>query len=338
MPVAAQWRHRGGMRSGEVAWALINILSLNHLGLVDRNPQDRAAGLKELLAPFADLSDVVTERRIRGIQGISSRPIVRRIRQENGFNAARGIEVAVTFDERAFEGTGIMLIGAVLDRFFAEYAAINTFTQTVMEFAAARRGEALTAFRPEDCYELPEEARSRAASFRLLRRDARTGAVFGRKAENRSEHGSERRRREARPEYTPRFLGQQYRGGRMGRGRSAYGQDALSGFLRPAGGLAAHATIEAFTWSNQHDASFARFTDIFANRFQQLFFRAWADARPIAHWDRPASDHFLRLCRRDGWRGDRRAPQSQFRARHRQGAVRRTGGRAGQERDAASTC
>ncbi|MGE3150908.1 MAG: type VI secretion system baseplate subunit TssF, partial [Pseudorhodoplanes sp.] len=131
--VAAQWRHRGGMRSGEVAWALINILSLNHLGLVDRNPQDRAAGLKELLALFADLSDVVTERRIRGIQGISSRPIVRRIRQENGFNAARGIEVAVTFDERAFEGTGIMLIGAVLDRFFAEYAAINTFTQTVIE-------------------------------------------------------------------------------------------------------------------------------------------------------------------------------------------------------------
>ena len=99
----------------------------------DRNPQDRAAGLKELLALFADLSDVVTERRIRGIQGISSRPIVRRIRQENGFNAARGIEVAVTFDERAFEGTGIMLIGAVLDRFFAEYAAINTFTQTVIE-------------------------------------------------------------------------------------------------------------------------------------------------------------------------------------------------------------
>jgi type VI secretion system protein ImpG len=131
--VTSQWRQRGGMHSGEVAWTLINLLSLNHLGLTDRSPQDRAAGLKELLALFADLSDVVTERRIRGVHGISSRPIVRRIKQENGFNAARGIEVTVLFDEKAFEGNGIMVIGAVLDRFFAEYAAINSFTQTVIE-------------------------------------------------------------------------------------------------------------------------------------------------------------------------------------------------------------
>jgi type VI secretion system protein ImpG len=131
--VTSQWRQRGGMHSGEVAWTLINLLSLNHLGLTDRSPQDRAAGLKELLALFADLSDVVTERRIRGVHGISSRPIVRRIKQENGFNAARGIEITVLFDEKAFEGNGIMVIGAVLDRFFAEYAAINSFTQTVIE-------------------------------------------------------------------------------------------------------------------------------------------------------------------------------------------------------------
>ncbi|WP_274627903.1 type VI secretion system baseplate subunit TssF [Arvimicrobium flavum] len=131
--VTSQRRQRGAMPSGEVAWTLVNLLSLNHLGLTDRNPQDRAAGLKELLALFADLSDVVTERRIRGIQGISTRPIVRRIKQDNGFNAARGIEVTVLFDEKAFEGSGIMLLGAVLDRFFAEYSAINTFTETVIE-------------------------------------------------------------------------------------------------------------------------------------------------------------------------------------------------------------
>lgn len=65
------------------------------------------------------------------------------------------------------------------------------------------------------------------------------------------------------------------------------------GFFGPQGALPLSTTIEAFTWSNQHDPSFARFTDIFANRFQQLFFRAWADARPIAHWDRPASDRFF---------------------------------------------
>lgn len=65
------------------------------------------------------------------------------------------------------------------------------------------------------------------------------------------------------------------------------------GFFGPQGALPLSTTIDAFNWTNQHDPSFARFTDIFANRFQQLFFRAWADARPIAHHDRPASDRFF---------------------------------------------
>ena len=131
-------RQRTGTPPGAIAWKLINLLSLNHLGLTDRGPQDRAGGLRELLGLFADLSDVVTERRIRGITGISSRPITRRLRQANGFNAARGIEITVRFDERAFEGNGIMVLGAVLDRFFAEYTSINSFTETVIE--SAQRG------------------------------------------------------------------------------------------------------------------------------------------------------------------------------------------------------
>lgn len=126
-------RQRAAAPSGGVAWKLINLLSLNHLGLSDRNAQDRAASLRELLGLFADMTDLVTERRIRGVKGISSRPIVRRLRQENGFNAARGLEITVLFDETAFEGTGIMLLGAVLDRFFAEYTSINSFTETVIE-------------------------------------------------------------------------------------------------------------------------------------------------------------------------------------------------------------
>ena len=45
---------------------------------------------------------------------------------------ARGLEVTITFDEKAFEGSGLFLFGAVLDRFLAEYAPINSFTQTVI--------------------------------------------------------------------------------------------------------------------------------------------------------------------------------------------------------------
>jgi type VI secretion system protein ImpH len=69
------------------------------------------------------------------------------------------------------------------------------------------------------------------------------------------------------------------------------------GFFGPQGALPLNTTVEAYTWSTstKHDQSFARFTDIFATRFQQLFFRAWADARPLVQHDRPKQDRFIRF-------------------------------------------
>src|SRR4051812_25157940 len=139
-PVVAQLRSRSEMAyAGTVAWRLINMLSTNHLGLVERGAGRNASAIRETLSMFGDLSDSVTERRIRGIRNVDSRPIVRRIRQRTGIGAARGIEVTVTVDEKAFEGAGIFLLGAVLDRFFAQYSALNHFTQTVVRLV--ERGE-----------------------------------------------------------------------------------------------------------------------------------------------------------------------------------------------------
>ncbi|MBM7068825.1 type VI secretion system baseplate subunit TssF [Actibacterium sp. 188UL27-1] len=126
---------------GEVLWRLVNLLSFNHLGLKDRHPTDPAGGLREILSLFSDQSDSVTERQLRGINGIASRPITRSLRRDDGFHAARGTEVKLTFDERAFEGSGIMLLGAVLDRFFADYTHINSFTETVL--ISEQRGEVM---------------------------------------------------------------------------------------------------------------------------------------------------------------------------------------------------
>jgi type VI secretion system protein ImpG len=117
---------------GTAAWRLINMLSLNHLGLIGRGTKNSAQGLREILSLFADMSEGIVERRIRGIVGIDSRPIVRRIRQDSGTGAARGLEITVTFDEKAFEGSGVILLGAVLERFFSEYAPINNFVETVI--------------------------------------------------------------------------------------------------------------------------------------------------------------------------------------------------------------
>ncbi|QEN85245.1 type VI secretion system baseplate subunit TssG [Labrys sp. KNU-23] len=65
------------------------------------------------------------------------------------------------------------------------------------------------------------------------------------------------------------------------------------GMLGPQGALPLHTSYEATHWANMRDVAFARFLDIFNNRFQQLFFRAWANARPAVQADRPDENQFL---------------------------------------------
>jgi type VI secretion system protein ImpG len=139
-PVVGQLRSRSEVAyTGAVTWRLVNMLSLNHLGLVERGAGKNAQALREILSMFADLADSTTERKIRGIRNVESRAVVRRVRQRAGTGAARGIEVTVLLDEKAFEGSGAYLLGAVLDRFFGEYVALNHFTELVVR--TVERGE-----------------------------------------------------------------------------------------------------------------------------------------------------------------------------------------------------
>jgi type VI secretion system protein ImpG len=132
-PVISQHRSRSELAyTGAVSWRLINMLSLNHLGLIEGGAGKNGQSLKEVLSMFADLADGATERKIRGVRSVDSQPVIRRLRQRTGSGVARGTEITVTLDDRAFEGSGVFLLGAVLDRFFPEYAAMNHFTQTVI--------------------------------------------------------------------------------------------------------------------------------------------------------------------------------------------------------------
>jgi type VI secretion system protein ImpG len=138
--VVAQLRSRSETaHTGTIAWRLVNLLSTNHLGIVERGGGRNAEALRETLSMFADMNDVVTERRIRGIRSVDSRPVTRRVKERSGVGTARGVEITVTIDERAFEGSGAFLLGAVLDRYFALYSAFNHFTQTVIR--SVERGE-----------------------------------------------------------------------------------------------------------------------------------------------------------------------------------------------------
>lgn len=126
---------------GARLWQLINCLQFNHLGLTDRSEEDPATGLREVLSLFADLSDSITARQVQGLVGSEIRPITRSVRHGTGFAPVRGLQVTLTFDDRAFEGAGFAPLAAVLDRFLADHVQINSFTQTVIR--SQTRGEVL---------------------------------------------------------------------------------------------------------------------------------------------------------------------------------------------------
>ena len=65
------------------------------------------------------------------------------------------------------------------------------------------------------------------------------------------------------------------------------------GFLGPQGALPLSTTEEVYHYVLAGDDAFPRFLDVFNNRFIQLFFRAWADSRPIVQHDRPDADRFV---------------------------------------------
>lgn len=64
------------------------------------------------------------------------------------------------------------------------------------------------------------------------------------------------------------------------------------GMLGPMGPLPSSTTDEALAWYTKRDEAFVRFLDIFNGRFLQLFYRAYADARPTMHAMRPKDDRF----------------------------------------------
>ena len=100
-----------GASTGDVAWRIVNMLSLNHLGLVERAGGESGKALRETLV--AVRRHVGQRDRAQGSRHSQrdARPIVRRLRAATGAAAARGLEITVLIDEKAFEGSGPFLYG-----------------------------------------------------------------------------------------------------------------------------------------------------------------------------------------------------------------------------------
>jgi type VI secretion system protein ImpH len=76
-------------------------------------------------------------------------------------------------------------------------------------------------------------------------------------------------------------------------GRRARVRSNVIGFFGSQGALPLVTTEEVRRWLDRGDDSFVAFVDIFGTRFQQLFYRAWADTRAITQADHAADDRFL---------------------------------------------
>jgi type VI secretion system protein ImpG len=126
---------------GEVPWRLINHLSLNYLSLVDNDARQGAASLRELLSLYGDAGEATVKKQIEGVKSVIAEQVTRRVPVPGPIAFGRGMEIRLLLDETAFEGTGVFLIGAILEQFFARYASINSFTETVIE--TVNRGEVM---------------------------------------------------------------------------------------------------------------------------------------------------------------------------------------------------
>ncbi|ARE41177.1 Protein ImpG/VasA [Rhodovulum sp. P5] len=130
---------RPGVADGDTAWRLISQLSLNYLSLVDTAGGQAADALRELIGVHAPAGDRTIEKQLEGITSVKAHPKVRRLADEVLSTAVRGLEIEVTCDEAFFEGSSVYLLGAVLERFFAKYVTMNSFTETVL--CTETRGE-----------------------------------------------------------------------------------------------------------------------------------------------------------------------------------------------------
>ncbi len=131
------------MAEGELSWRIISHLSLNYLSLVNTNPQEGPAALREMLRLYAEhpnnqQTNASIKKLVNGLVSVVSKPIIRRVLTPGPIAFARGLELTIGVHESEFSGNSAFLFGAVLEQFFAKYVSINSFTEMVL---TSERGE-----------------------------------------------------------------------------------------------------------------------------------------------------------------------------------------------------
>lgn len=124
---------------GSLSWRLISQLGINYLSLLDCTDGEGARALREMLYLFGLDATSPYRKQIDGVKAIKATRITRRLPSSGPICFGLGVGVELEVDEQHFDGTGILIFGALMDRFFARYASVNSFTQFTLR--ESKRGE-----------------------------------------------------------------------------------------------------------------------------------------------------------------------------------------------------
>lgn len=117
------------------AWLLVSNLSSNYLSIASASNDSgeaAAAMLRQMLELYTDEKKGVDRRQLQGIVAVETTPAVRQRMFRGRIEVARGLAIALTLDESAFQGTGAYLFGSVMEQFFSRYASLNSYTETTL--------------------------------------------------------------------------------------------------------------------------------------------------------------------------------------------------------------
>jgi type VI secretion system protein ImpG len=138
--VAGPTPPRASPALGNLAWGLISHLSMDFATLL-RKPGEGAGALRQLLSLYSSWATREHQAQIDGIVDLGTQAVARPLPYPGELTFGRGLQITLTCDESAFVGSSSFLLGSVLNRFFAKYASINSFTETVLR--SQQRGEVM---------------------------------------------------------------------------------------------------------------------------------------------------------------------------------------------------
>ena len=119
-----------GLHDG--AWRVISHLTPNYATLAPQDHDDPAL-LRDHLALYGRIDDPVMRRQIDGILSVRSEPVTRRVPGQSRLAFARGLRIRLKLDDASFENARMFLFATVLERFLAEFAAVNSFIECIFE-------------------------------------------------------------------------------------------------------------------------------------------------------------------------------------------------------------